>query len=120
MQQHLDRQIDDIDFNVSSKLAAARHRAMDQHKAGNAGSVTDWLNWPALAGGCAVLALALLVGNQFYTPTADTISGNTIIAQNIPVSPGDLIEDLPLLSATDDIEFYQSIEFLEWMESNSG
>ena len=120
VQQHLDREVDAIDFNVSSKLAAARHRAMEQHKSGNTGLATDWLHWPALAGGSAMLVLALVVGNQFYPPTSDTLPANTVTAENTPVAPGDLIEDLPLLSATDDIEFYQSIEFLEWMESNSG
>ena len=120
VQHHLDQETDQLDFNVSSKLAAARHRAMDQNNAATTSSITDWLNWPALAGGTAMLLVALVVGNQFYSPTTDTIPDAITIAENTSAPTSALIEDLPLLSATDDIEFYQSIEFLEWMESNSG
>ena len=111
LSQHLDAEVQGLDFNVTSRLAAARHRALDQQS-----STTLWqsvFRWQSLAGGTAALAVAYLIGGQLLTPEA--LQPQT----TAEVSESDLMEDLPILAEGDDFEFYQNIEFLEWLESNS-
>lgn len=114
LDHYLNAEVDKLDFNVTSKLAAARHRALDQpHTYKNAGQ-TKWSNWQSIAGGGAAMAIAITVGGQLYNPSSD------VAIQEVPtVAESGIIEDLPLLVSSDDIEFYQSIEFLEWLENNS-
>lgn len=120
---HLDTQAESLDFNVSHKLKAARHRAM----AGEAASKPGWFgraSWQMVAGGSFAAVLLALVVNQLSiestslqdSPVASLETETTAVA----ATTATLIEDLHLLSATDDIDFYQSVEFLEWMEMNSG
>ncbi len=116
--QHLDANVENLDFNVSSKLSAARHRALASAEEANrfSGSrITQWWSWPSLFASSAVLALAIFTGIQLF-PSADESTSN-LTAQS---TQSKLMEDLTLLSASDEIEFYQSMEFLEWMEHNSG
>ncbi len=119
---HLDVQADNLDFNVSSKLSAARYRALAQQPSSQSStrSKASWFNWTTALGSTAVLALVFLVSVQFFPMNPSQPSE---LAQVVPpnqITQRELIEDLNLLSATDDIEFYQSVEFLEWLESNSG
>jgi len=78
-------------------------------------AASNWLGWTTAAGSTAVLAIAVVLGLQFYSST--TPQSTDAVGQ---LSQQALIEDLNLLSSSDDIEFYQSVEFLEWMASNSG
>ena len=110
LNQHLNAKVDQLDFTVTSKLAAARHRALEQ----NIRQSSNWLGVPAASAGVAVLALAVFISGKFYSP-APPITAPT----SARVAQSDFMEDLPLLAAADDIEFYQSIEFLEWMEKYS-
>jgi len=125
IQQHLDTEVENLDFNVTSKLSAARHRALDQSTSDTTRSGSDstawkpWFNTRNLAGGTAVLTLAVLIGNQLYPPAAIQTPTMQIPTENSTLASSDLMEDLTLLSSSDDLEFYQSIEFLEWIESNS-
>lgn len=113
---HLNAEVDNLDFNVTSKLMAARQRALSQEAPASAKVAgRPWLNWQPIAGATAALGVALVVGNQLYSP-----GDVTLTPAPSQVASSELIEDLPILSASDDFEFYQSIEFLEWMESNSG
>jgi anti-sigma-K factor RskA len=110
--QHLDNEVQDLDFNVTSKLAAARHRALSQET-----SRSIWsrlFGWQSVAGGSAALVVALMVGNQMLKTDAITAS-----PQPADLAASGMIEDLAMLAEGDDIEFYQDIEFLEWLESNS-
>ena len=117
LQSHLDARADNLDYTVTSKLSAARHRALSLDATGEStkNSPTVWFNWVNAAGGTAVLALAIVFGMRVYSPikpqTEDPIG---LISQQV------LMEDLNMLSSSDDIEFYQAVEFLEWMETNSG
>jgi len=117
VQQHYDQEVENLDFNVVNKLSAARHRALDQDVSGVGKAGAYRPRWSVLLAGSAALALAIVVGKQIYVPGVEPL---TITAESISPNTSNLIEDLPLLSATEDIEFYQSLEFLEWMASNSG
>jgi hypothetical protein len=113
LEQYLNAEVDQLDFNVTSKLAAARCRALDQ-SATRSHKNSRWANWQTIAGGGAAMAVAITVGGQLYNPTTDVTAPEISAA----ASSG-IIEDLQLLAAGDDLEFYQSIEFLEWLENNS-
>ncbi len=117
LHEHLDSQVENLNYTVSSKLSAARHRALsgDSSSLSNKGTQNDWLNWTNAAGGVLVLGVAVFGGLQFYSSgTSLSTDPADRIAQQV------LMEDLNLLSSSDDIEFYQSVEFLEWMETYSG
>lgn len=131
LKAHLDMQAENLDFSVTSKLSAARHRALAQerlpeHNGKNANhsrtrSSGSWFNWTNAVGSTAVVALAIVLGTQFYP--LNTSQNNGVTGPAIPteqLAQHTLMEDLNMLSAADDIEFYQNVEFLEWMENNSG
>jgi len=117
LSNHLDAQVESLDYTVTSKLSAARHRALalEQPKNSIFTAKKTWFSWTAALASTAVLVLAVTAGMrllpQSQTQTVE-LAGQ--------MSQAVLLEDLNLLSASDDIEFYQSVEFLEWMESNSG
>lgn len=114
---HLDSKVDELDFNVTSKLSAARHRAMATDISSNreSGVFGKWLASPVLFSGVAVMALTFVLGSQY-------MSGEIAVPADQPVqlTQSDLIEDMNMLSATEDLEFFEAMEFLEWMENNSG
>jgi hypothetical protein len=116
LNKHLDAQVENLDFNISSKLSAARHQALaGQSRVGKKSFGIVGLEWPGLvAASCAVVLIAFLtVQLNTEEPEADSF-------QLATYEPTHFIEDLNILSATDDIDFYQSVEFLEWMENNAG
>jgi len=115
LQQHLDSKVESVDFNVSSKLSAARHRALssDNRSAAGSGLFGKLPGSPALYGGVAVAALTVFIGTTMLQPVPP-------VEQSTQMTQSQLIEDMNLLSATEDLEFFESMEFLEWMESNSG
>lgn len=119
---HLDGQVDNLDFNITSRLSAARHRALaGEQRQGRSMGVSRLV----LTGGmCAAILTTLLVTQMATDP--DTSRTPQVALMDSIDQPGSadrqthLVEDLQLLSATDDIDFYESLEFLEWMETNSG
>ena len=117
LRKHLDGQVDDIDFTVASKLSAARHRAIAQEplKEQKTSLGMSSFNWTSALTSTAVLAMVAVVSSQLFRP-----SPLPEVEQAAQVSQDVFMEDIKLLSAKDDIEFYQSVEFLEWMENNSG
>ena len=122
LQAHLDAQVDDLDFNISSKLSAARHRALAQEHGGqvHTASPASWLNWSTAMGTTAVLAITFFIALPFFPAGQPQTSTTDEVAIADQLSGQVLMEDLNLLSASEDIEFYQAVEFLEWMESQSG
>lgn len=112
LSSHLDEQVEKLDFNTTSRLSAARHRALAQGQ-------TSWgmprSAWPALIGWSCAAVLVFYIGSQSAIQVVE-VPDMALVA----VEPTSIIEDLTLLSSTDDIDFYQSVEFLEWMELNSG
>lgn len=116
LNKHLDAQVENLDFNISSKLSAARHQALaGQARAGSRFFGFAGLQWPGLVvASCAVVFVAFLA-LQLNTVAPEADSSQVAIYE-----PTHFIEDLNILSATDDIDFYQSVEFLEWMENNAG
>ena len=121
LRDHLDAQADNLDFNVTSKLSAARHRALAQEtNASTANSAFSWFSWKTAVASTAVVALTIFATQQLYQTNPEQAIGlnDSVAANQVPQQV--LIEDLELLTASDDIDFYQSVEFLEWMAINSG
>ncbi|MFT4727430.1 MAG: hypothetical protein ACI9UN_001925 [Granulosicoccus sp.] len=116
LNRHLDAQVENLDFNISSKLSAARHQALaGQSRAGSRRFGFTGLQWPSLViASCAVVSVAFLA-LQLNTVAPEADSSQVAINESTY-----FMEDLNILSATDDIDFYQSVEFLEWMENNAG
>lgn len=116
LKQQLDAEVDSLDFNVTSKLAAARSRALAQETTRpawhNLFGLQNLFNWQIMAGGLAAVVVAFVVSGQFFMPDLET---PTVAEQTSNV----LMEDMTILANSDDLEFYQNIEFLEWLESNS-
>jgi len=112
LNKHLDAEVNSLDFNVTSRLAAARHTALSNHQAKPLWQ--QMIGWRSVAGLAATIAVAYVIGSQLLvTSTMQPTPQTTEIAT------GELMEDLTILAEGDDIEFYQSIEFLEWLETNS-
>jgi hypothetical protein len=116
LNEHLDAQVENLDFNISSKLSAARHQALaGQSRAGSRSFGFAGLQWPGLVVASCAAVLVAFFALQLNTPTPEAES-----LQMAVNDPTHFIEDFNILSATDDIDFYQSVEFLEWMENNAG
>jgi len=99
----------------------ARHRALAQEtNTSTVGSFISWFSWKTAVASTAVVALTIFATQQLYQTNPEQAIGlnDSVAANQVPQQV--LIEDLELLTASDDIDFYQSVEFLEWMAINSG
>lgn len=121
LQNRLDRKVEELDFNVSSKLSAARHRALSAESSNGkfGGLFGGFLPKPILLGSGVAAVLAVVVGTKLF-PTMLSEPAAQPPVQAVQLTQSDLIEELNLLSAGEDLEFFEAIELLEWMESNSG
>ena len=99
---------DSVDYVIESKLAAARARAIAETPAS---PFRQRLNLAATAiAGLAVCYIAV----RFFQPGLglnETPSQQT--AANLTFEES---IDLPILSSTEDLEFFDSLDFIEWMD----
>lgn len=95
----LDAQQQSIDYVTRSKLSAARARALDSPPQ------RQWFARPAIATAMLLVVCSAVYFNYPQQPPA----------QSVPLMAS---QDLPILSSSEDLEFYQSLEFLEWMDAN--
>ena len=128
--EHLNDQVKHLNSKTTADLSMARHRALAQLKAGKQASEMDsssrslgWFNWP-LAGSGFAAAMALVVALFILKLLPATLppSDASLESGGLAVLdfPDRSIEDMHMLSASDELEFFQTIELLEWIESNSG
>ncbi len=91
----LDTASTQLDQDTQRALKQARHAALDQlHK-------PRW-TWQPLAGLAVAATVTMLVVGLVTIQTND----NDMVKQH---------EDLSLLSAGDDLEFYENLEFYQWL-----
>ncbi len=94
----LDDSVERLDAETKSKLTQARYLAVE---AGNRSPV--FRRWIAPAGGLAsvaVLAMMLTLNQSSQTPaSADSVWG-----------------DMDVLAAAEELEFYEDIEFYQWLD----
>ena len=104
----LDNSSEQIDEITQARLGAARRRAIEAGRSPAASSVRDFLpSWitrhHSLAATAATMILAAALTLTLY-PSRD----------RMVTTPQ--LEDLELLSSSDDLDLYQDLDFYLWME----
>ena len=93
-----------LDASISSQLRKARASALDRPARGSWLSLFFVWSGPTLA---SIVAIVLAIG---FWPEPDNDMLLLQTAGNV------VLEDLSIIKASDDLEFYQNLEFLLWME----
>ena len=97
---HLDQRVSDIDSQTISALRAIRHKALSES------ARQQWFfsfllkPKPLVTSLCFALVLSLSL-NIYMDPKT---------------TPTPALEDIPLLTAKDDIEFYNDLDFYQWLD----
>ncbi|OED42164.1 hypothetical protein AB833_07620 [Chromatiales bacterium (ex Bugula neritina AB1)] len=91
----LDASADSVDFVTSSRLSAARARAIALPRRPN------WLNPFTSVTAAAAMCFVVYTYYPFTSQQPDPMMAS---------------EDLPIFSSNVEIEFIESLEFLEWMD----
>lgn len=110
LNRELEREANELDAVTRSKLSAARHRATANVPGRHAIS-KPW----ALGASLASIALLVLVVLPNLAPLSTPPSDQPQLTAATAV-----LEDLNILAASDSVEFYQSVDFLLWLENNAG
>lgn len=93
-----------LEASVASQLRERRYRVLERHA--QKPRLPSFFTWgvPTLMG---VIAIMVVIGLRQET---DNDIHLLQTADNV------VLEDLSIIKATDDLEFYQNLEFLLWME----
>lgn len=92
--QVLDRSLEDIDAHTLSRLRQARHRAIE-----SAPTRVPPFVW---AGGVATAFAALVLAAVLLFPSGAP-------------SPVPTLEDVEILASSEDLDFYDELEFYHWL-----
>lgn len=95
----LDRGCDSLDGHTCSRLTSIRHAALEQ--ALDRGRQRHWLSWASLASACCLLVI-ILMSQHLLKPAAEP----------------EVLEDLELFSSEVNLEFYEDLEFYQWLADN--
>lgn len=111
VKRRLDKGAEEIDELTLARLGAARRRAVEagsrRHSAWRLGDVLVaglWGRTVWLAGGILLLALVIL-----RPPLSSPVS-----------QPLHLLDDMELLGSSEDLEFYQELDFFIWVADEPG
>lgn len=108
----LDDSVASMDSMDASRLRTARQMAYreaeSRRQKGWSAALGDWLSWQ---GGFALACTIALVA---------TVTLNLNLQQAGQSKPKAGIEVIPLLTAKEDLEFYESVNFLLWLENKQG
>ncbi|HIM07437.1 MAG: DUF3619 family protein [Gammaproteobacteria bacterium] len=107
IRQGLDEAVDTLDANTLSRIRQIRTQAVEKEKIKTEGLQLNWLfnKQRLFVGGLAtacVMVLAMML--LFNSPTS---------IQTIPE------EDIELISSSDNLEFFEDLEFYEWLEEDA-
>lgn len=107
LKNSLNQKTDSIDAVTSAKLSAARHRALEQ---GSSSSL--WL-WPSpRISAIAALSVCVLILSSWFSGLDQTGPLNNVTAEQT-----EILSDMEILASNDSVEFYESLEFLLWLEN---
>lgn len=95
----LDRGCDSLDGHTCSRLTSIRHAAVEQ--ALDRGCQRQWLSWASLASACCLLVIVMML--QYLLK---------------PAAEPEVLEDLELFSSEVNLEFYEDLEFYQWLADN--
>ena len=103
---HLNKSVDAIDEDTKAALHDMRREALSKTEKGltEPGLIERWF-WLRPA---PVMAMASLVF---------VVSVSLQMTSTVSVTPSPALEDIPLLTAADDIELYDDLEFYQWLEA---
>ena len=97
----LDQSVIDIDVSTKEALQKIRQQALSQ-KGNNRDVLWSWMK-PVPLMAAVSLVLILSVSLRLTMDTMETLTP--------------ALEDIPLLTASDDIEFYNDLDFYQWLEA---
>lgn len=104
--EELDNSIQDLDEQTLAKLKAARKQAVGLVSGNNSRrGVWDWMSnhWLLPVGGLTATAFAVAMSVSIWV--ADPIDLEQLS-----------LEDFAVLSANEDLEFFDELEFYQWLE----
>ena len=115
----LDSSVDKMDSVDASRLITARQMAYREAEAlrqgGWSSNLNDWLNWKSgLTLACTIALVATVTLNLNLEKSAPS---ELIAKTTQPFTQKVKIEEIPLLTAKEDLEFYESVNFLLWLEN---
>ena len=102
----LENNVEQIDEQTQARLNAARRQAVEACSSKQT-IAARFSNWILPVGGLATLGAALLVAVTLWTLPAEK-----------EIEPMAVLEDINLLTGSEDIDFYQELEFYEWLAVN--
>ena len=106
----LDAAVDAIDDSTVRRLSGARREALAQ-VSGKRSIFSFGTPWATATVGVAALLVVVFLRMDPLENSTDLI-----VTDSSPTT----LESLPVLSSSEDLEFIQSVDFLVWMEKNSG
>ena len=98
--RELDEAVDELDPVIVSKLRSARQRALQQHGPKARVRRAGWVF-------AATAAMIVLV--VFMVPTFESTT---------PQNGVGVLEDVRLLSSSDELELYEDLEFYHWLDAS--
>ena len=118
----LDESIDNMDSIDASRLRTARQmayrKAEEQRQKSWRAGLNDWLSWKSgMALACTIAVVATVTFNLNPQQSEPEVIITKATQQQKPKVG---IEVIPLLTANEDLEFYESVNFLLWLEQQQG
>ncbi len=101
----LDKSCDSMDGQTLSRLNRIRHAAIEH------GKQSQGRTFLSPFGGLITACVLVFVVSVFYPGQSNV---------KVPVTPdgGTAIEDLDILTSTESLEFFENLEFYQWLEEN--
>nr|CAA6802660.1 MAG: Unknown protein [uncultured Thiotrichaceae bacterium] len=101
--------------DVAGQLRAARRTALEQSKQKPDSGWNAFIGWQTVvtAGiGVVVVGFLVMFADQLQPEQDDA----TIVAKEQSGTRQMILEDLPIIAGQDDLQFYQDLEFIQWLE----
>ncbi|MCP4491373.1 MAG: hypothetical protein GY820_29270 [Gammaproteobacteria bacterium] len=112
LKKSLDTEVKELDFISSSKLHSVRLLALEQLHANKRSIFTGFGKTGFALAASIILTVTLLT----ESPLVDTPQK---VSEINPTAEVRVFESLNILASNDSVEFYQSLDFLVWLENES-
>ena len=118
----LDENVTNMDSVDASRLSAARQAAYREAQSQRSQSLAERLshrfNWQSgFVLACTVAVVATVAFNLNVQEASQEVE---IVTAPLEAKPKISIEVIPLLTAKEELEFYESVNFLLWLENKQG
>ncbi len=109
LKKSLDAEVNELDSTSSAKLISARYRALEQLQTQKQSIFT----------GYGRVGLAVAVAASIVITVTLLIEAPRQVIEINTSNEATLFENLNILASSDSVEFYQSLDFLIWLENES-